>query len=84
MPLGDDGVFIMRPPPPRNSASGQAPVSGELGTLPDGSGVRLAGGEELRQGDSLETGGSYGDVQFSGPASACPTTGVARVGAPSS
>lgn len=106
VPLGEDGVFIMRPPPPRNSASGQALVSGELGmlnggcfgllpdtvvvwpagttALPDGTGVRLAGGEELRRGDTLTTGGGYGDVAFSGPASSCRGTGAAYVSAPSS
>ncbi|WP_222711070.1 hypothetical protein [Quadrisphaera setariae] len=108
VPFGDDGLFIMRPRPPRNSTSGSgsALVSGGLGmlsggcfgllpdtvvvwpagttALPDGTGVRLAGGEELRRGDSLETGGSYGGVAFSGPASSCPGTGVAYVSAPSS
>lgn len=57
------------------------PVVWPSGTtaLPDGGGVLLSSGRELRIGEVLDTGGGFYEVGFTGRAAQCPSSSVAFI-----
>ncbi|TNM67599.1 hypothetical protein FHN55_09075 [Streptomyces sp. NP160] len=50
--------------------------------LPDGDGVELSDGQVLRIGDTLDTGGGFANVAFTGVAAGCPGSDVAFINDP--
>ena len=51
--------------------------------LPEGDGVKLSDGQVLRVGDTLDSGGGFANVAFTGKAAGCPGSDVAFVNDPS-
>jgi len=51
--------------------------------LPEGDGVKLSDGQVPRVGDTLDTGGGFANVAFTGTAGGCPGSDVAFINNPS-